>query len=97
MKTLRNFALGAALLAVPTLVLPQTARAADSTATETVLVRRLVKGAQTAELVRVPVGRHSANGSRVEASSRNCPGTTCPRTKTCRDTKGALGTNCKAV
>ncbi len=94
MNTLRNFALGAALLAVPTLVLPQTARADQSPASGTVLVRRSFKGAQSAGLVRVPAGRSNAAGSRAGRPNGNCPGTICSRTKTCYDRKGALGAGC---
>ena len=62
----------------------------------TVLVPRLVKGARTAEMVRVPAGQYNANGFRVEAQSRNCPGTVCPKTTNCYDIKGALGARCIA-
>ena len=90
-------ALGAGLLLGATA--PQVAHADTKTLTDvrgTVLVPRLVKGARTAELVRVPVGQYYANGFRVEAKTINCPGTSCPKTTNCHDTKGALGARCVA-
>ncbi len=88
-------ALGAGLLLGATA--PQAAHADTKTPADvsgTVLVPRLVKGARAAELLRVPAGQYNANGFRIEAQSRNCSGTVCPKTTNCYDIKGALGARC---
>lgn len=103
-NTLRHIfgaTLTALLVAASTLVSAPAAFAApasDATA-DTVLVPRITKGSFGVSM-RVKrdspqAKRYFASLARAEApQSVNCPGTICPKTLVCYDTKGALGVGC---
>ncbi|MBW3635268.1 MAG: hypothetical protein KY445_02225 [Armatimonadetes bacterium] len=73
---------------------------APSSPDDTVLVPRITKGAH-GTVMRVkrdsPAARiflAAQSGAKAQAKSGFCPGTICPKTRTCYATKGALGAGC---
>ena len=93
--------LAALFVAASTLVSVPAALAApvsDADA-DTIRVPRITKGSYGTS-IRVrrdspQAKRYFASVARAEApKSANCPGTICPKTVTCYDTKGALGARC---
>ena len=72
---------------------------ASPSSNDTVLVPRITKGAygplmrvkRTSPEARIFFATQSRSDSRANL---NCPGTICPKTRTCTDVKGALGARC---